>query len=195
MSWTNDEWDSFCLLMEEAFPGEFPQAARTAYRLLLDDVEPAKAVRGLRGLLRTSRFRPSVAEIVQALERDHRAPTFDEAFHVLFESPRSPLKAASTQEAVDQAMRFHPLIARFVQVMGRDHLAQLQVFDPEWGGLRRAELRTTYDEIREAAQGRDVAAMVVGAGERSGVLKRLDPLVAIGGGARVRGELEAGEAA
>lgn len=179
MAWLDDEWETFAALLEDGWPGEFDDRASDAYRVLLGDLEPARAVTALRTLLRTSRWRPSAAEIVQAAEADHRRPTFDEAFHILFEHPHSPLKARSTGEAVQLAMGFHPLIARFVQVMGRDRLAYLEVFDPDYGRVRRQELRTTWQEIDETTRGRDVAQMVAGSGERRGQLGRFDPLRAL----------------
>lgn len=191
MAWTDDEWQTFAALLEDGWPGEFDDRAADAYRVLLGDIDPPRAVTALRALLRTSKWRPSAAEIVQTAETDHRRPTFDEAFHVLFEHPHSPLKARTTGEAVNRAMSFHPLIARFVQVMGRDRLAYLEVFDPDYGRVRRQELRTTWQEIDETTRGRDVAAMVAGSGERRGQLGRFDPLRALG--VADRRELEPGE--
>lgn len=193
MAWHDDEWESFAALLEDGWPGEFDDRAADTYRVLLGDLEPPQAVSALRALLRTSKWRPSAAELVQAAETDHRRPTFDEAFHVLFEHSRSPLKAASTGDAVARAMAFHPLIARFVQVVGRDRLAYLEVFDPDYGRVRRQELRTTWMEIDETTRGRDVAAMVAGSGERRGQLGRLDPLRALGVADRPRLRAVTGE--
>ncbi len=179
-AWTDDQWEAFTGLLDEGWPGQLTDSAGDAYRVLLDDINPATAARAVKALLRTSKWRPSAAEIVQACETDHRRPTFDEAFHILFEHPRSPLKAKTTGEAVQRAMAFHPLIARFVQVMGRDHLAMLPVFDPDYGRVRRQELRTTWQEIDETTRGRDIAAMVAGSGERRGQIGRFDPLRALG---------------
>lgn len=180
MTWTDDTWRAFHSLLEEGWPGEFDTAQSNAYLVLLDDIDPVRAARAVKALLRTSKWRPSAAEIVQACQADHRRPTFDEAFHILFEHAHSPLKARSTGEAVQRAMSFHPLIARFVQVMGRDRLAYMEVFDPDYGRVRRQELRTTWAEIDETTRGRDIAAMVAGSGERHGQLGRFDPLRALG---------------
>lgn len=177
--WTASDWNNFCALLDGGWPGDFTPDQADAYRALLDDIEPVAAGRALKALLRSSRFRPSAGEIVQAIEADRRQPTFDEAMHVLFAHPRSPLKHRDQQAAVDAAMDFHPLIARFVQVKGRDALAYMRLEDPEYGGARRRELREAWLNLADVTAQRDVAALVAGAHGRAGRIGRLDPLRAL----------------
>lgn len=183
MTWDDESWAAFTAVLRHGFASrdEFTDDRETVYRLLLDKVEPAAAMRAVQEMVLAGQaLLPQPGEIVSKAQADHRRPTFDEAFYVLFQHLYSPLKAQTTGEAVNRAMSFHPLIARFVQVMGRDRLAYMEVFDPDYGRVRRQELRTTWQEIDETTRGRDVAAMVAGSGERRGQLGRFDPLRALG---------------
>lgn len=85
MTWTVDEWDAFCGLVEEAWPGSFDDAAARSWRFLLDPLEPQMAAGGLRRLLLEGhKFRPSASEFLAAARSDPSAPTFDEAYHLIF---------------------------------------------------------------------------------------------------------------
>jgi hypothetical protein len=71
MTWADPQWVAFCALLEEAWPGEFDDHSRTAWRVLLDPLDPAAAVEGLRRLLLEGhRFRPSVSEVLAAAGHD-----------------------------------------------------------------------------------------------------------------------------
>lgn len=71
-------------VLDGAWPGDFADAEEAAYYRQLDDFTPAQAMAALKAL-RGSKFRPSVGEIVQAIEGTAAAqPTFDEMMAVLF---------------------------------------------------------------------------------------------------------------
>lgn len=207
MAWTDQQWDTFAGLLEDGWPGEFDDRRGDAYRLLLDAIEPADAVRGLQVLLRTSRFRPSAAEIVQAVEHDPSRPTFDEAYRLIF-GPRGILAARPAvtrwadeaerrrlynRAARDRAAELHPLVGAFVDRQGIDRLRELPVDDPDYGELRRKDLRQQWDEHVQAFAGREIHALAAGDDRQHG-LRRLDPLAAIQPPAPMRPELEPGAA-
>lgn len=173
----------FVVLMQEldaTFRGELDKAGEGAMRqhigrVSFDEAHEAIAVLVARGQV----FMPVAAEMVGALTRDPSRPTFEEAFAVLYERPRSPLKKSTTKAAVAKAMEHHPLIARFVQVLGRDYLARLEVFDVEWGGAKRQQLLKAWNDMVAATGERDVTALVESTRD-GGRTRRLDPMKAIG---------------
>lgn len=188
-----DEWASLCLIIEEGWPGEFTDAAEQAWRLLLDDYDAGQVLAAVKGLVaRGGAFRPSVAEVVAEIRRDPSRPTFEEMCWLVF-GPGGILKArpapggrydneahmlkARDDAALDRAREFHPLVSSFVERFGVARLRTLDLEDPEYGELRRRDLREAWDRHREAMEGREVTALV--AGRRDG-LRALDPLAAVG---------------
>ena len=192
MSWSPDQWDVFAGLLDRGWPGELEPAGENAYRVLLDDCEPEALVAALKRLLhRGQRFRPSAAELLAEARRDPSAPTFDEAYVLIF-GPRGVLaarpsraalqeardpRAAHNEAALERAQELHPLVYSFVARQGAERLRLLPLADPQYGELRRKELREAWDAHVEAAEGREVAALASGAGREG--LRRLDPLVAL----------------
>lgn len=192
MAWTDDQWGTFATLLRRGWPGDFPTADAKAYRVLLDDTDPAVAVDAIRRLLHAgNRFRPSAAEILGAANTDPSRPTFDEAYRLIFGS-RGVLKArpdhqrfrdvgehsrARRQAALDRAQTMHPLVASFVATQDPDRLRELPLDDPDWGRKHRADLEDAWNRHVEANTGRTVAALASG---RRGELARLDPLAALG---------------
>lgn len=191
MTWSEHEWDTFTGLLEDGWPGEFDDRRADAYRVLLDGIEPGEAVRALRVLLRTSKFRPSTAEIVQAAEQDPSKPTFDEAYQLIF-GPRGVLRARPAvarwgsegerrrlfnEAAMDRAASMHPLIGSFCERQGLDRLRGMPVDDPDQGHWRRRELQQAWQEHVEASAGREVAVLAAGASGKG--LRRLDPLAGL----------------
>jgi hypothetical protein len=203
MTWADPQWVAFCALLEEAWPGEFDDHSRTAWRVLLDPLDPAAAVEGLRRLLLEGhRFRPSVSEVLAAARRDPSRPTFSEAFELIYgrggvmaarpsvlvwEDDRER-RLAYRQAALDRAAQLHPLVHAFIARQDLDRLRQLPVHDPQWGEKRRADLERAWNEHVETWDGREVA--VLASGERRG-LQQFDPLAALGrAGLTPRPELE-----
>jgi hypothetical protein len=192
VSWTDEQWDAFCGLIEEAWPGSFDDHAAQSWRILLDALEPPAAADGMRRLLLEGhRFRPSASEFLAAARRDPSRPTFDEAYRLIF-GPGGALRAqppagaylslrdreAARRAAVmRRATEMHPLVASFIDRQDVDRLGQLPLEDPEWGEKYRRDLRDAWDHHVEACDGREVAALARG---RRSELARLDPLSALG---------------
>jgi hypothetical protein len=80
---------------------------------------------------------------------------------------------ARSHSAVGRAYALHPLLGDFVERYGVHRLRMLPVDDPDYGELRRRELREAWNRHREATEERDVAAL---ASRRRGELRRFDPL-------------------
>jgi hypothetical protein len=90
---------------------------------------------------------------------------------------RTPEKIAEARQA--RLGELHPLVQAFVNRQGIRRLSLLEVDDPEWGEVKRKELRDAWDRHVEAMADRDVAELVAG-GERRPGLNRFDPLAALG---------------
>jgi hypothetical protein len=196
--WTDTQWEAFALLLEEAWPGEFEDATRQAWRVLLDQTTPEQATIGLRKmLLEGRRFRPSVSELLAAVHADPSQPTFDEAWMIIRRALSAPglrvairdyfartgrafvdedtgrqMHAAARHQALDGA---HVLVQRFVGLQGWERLAA--ALDEEWGAARRVELRKAWEAMVDAGDTRAVAAIASG---RPDALRRLDPIGALG---------------
>lgn len=187
MSWTDTEWEAFCALLDEAWPGEFDDAAAGAWRALLAGVEPRAAIEALkRLLLEGRRFRPSASELLAAVRADPTRPTFDEALVLIgralradvtgtFKSPASE-RCARNALALEHAAAAHSLIGAFLQRQGVERLRGLPLSDPTWGEKTRRELREAWDRHIEAFDGREVAALASG---RPDELRQLDPLASL----------------
>jgi hypothetical protein len=201
-AWSDLEWEGFCALLEEAWPGEFDDAARASWRLLLDGIEPAAASEGLRRMLFSGqRFRPSVSEFLAAVRADPSEPTFDEAVQLI----RRALKAPGYRERLRERQRetgstfvstddedelrkdairgaleqMHPRVRGFVATQGVERLHRMlgQVEGEEWGEKHRADLRADWERHVESGEQRELAA--IASGGRVG-LRELDPLAALG---------------
>lgn len=198
MSWTDDQWAQLLSLLEHGFAASepFTPAAANAYRVLMDGIEPEPAIAAVRQLVHQGQtFRPKPGEIAALARRDAGAPTFDEAYELIFgrggalhARPAGPQvfhgSHADAQRAMQQSKRdavlerasgMHPLIRSFVELQGVERLLQLPIADPDYGELRRAELRDAWDRHVQAGDVRQVAALASGTDPR-----RLDPLAALG---------------
>jgi hypothetical protein len=207
MPWTDDEWDGFCALVDESWPGKFDDKAAQAWLILLDGVEPQAAVTALRRLLYEGhRFRPSASEFFASLRSDPSRPTFAEAFRLIFgpggalaaEAPPGAYptlthRARAKRAAIDERVEgMHPLVGAFIRAQGVERLRGLGVNDPEYGEVRRRDLEREWNVFVEANDGREVAALTSGRDDVAGELRRLDPLAMLPGGMRPRPELGAG---
>lgn len=200
MTWTSDQWAMFTSIVTRGFAARDPFTAEDSrvYRLLLDTVDPDAALQALREMvLEGQALRPKPGEIVARCRRDPSIPTFEEAYQLIFGpggvlaarpgsagpvtfNSEAERRAASNQAALDRAQAFHPLVAMFVVRQGVGHLRGLGVDDPDYGELRRKELRESWDRHVEAMDGRDVAALAAG-GDRSALgMRQFDPLAALG---------------
>jgi hypothetical protein len=163
MPWTEMTWDAFCSLLEHGWPGEFSADAGDAYRALLDNVEPERAVAALRTLLaRGNRFRPSAAEIAGTLNDDPTRPTFTEALSAI----RRVVPIRPNEAALVAAERIHPYLAAFIQAAGLDRLRQWPIDDPEYGQAQTKRLREEWDQFVARADQRVAAGLELTAGTR-----------------------------
>jgi hypothetical protein len=170
MMWTDNQWETFCALLGQWWPGEFGPAARAAWKVALGDVEPEPAGVALKRLLLEGRkFRPSASEFLAALRDDPSQPTFDEALILI----RRALSRSSTRSEALGQLENHPLIASFVDRQGVDRLRLLPIDDPEWGPKHRADLQRAWDAHVEVFDYREIAALASG-GRRE--LSQFDPL-------------------
>lgn len=200
MSWTDEQWSMFTSIISRGFAARdpFTQDDSRVYRLLLDTVDPDGALQAVRELvLEGQALRPKPGEIVARCRRDPSVPTFEEAYRLIFgpggiltarPASNGPLTYGSDAErrqlydqaALTKAGNFHPLVATFVERQGIGHLRTLPVDDPDYGELRRKELRDSWDRHLVAMDGRDAAALAA-AGDRSALgMRQFDPLAALG---------------
>ena len=171
MKWTKEQWTTFCALLEEWWPGDFDDAARAAWRVALDGMEPDLASEtAQRMLLQGRKWRPSVSEFLADARKDPSQPTFDETLILL----RKAMKAADPFERLG---REHPLIGSFVQRQGWDRLRLLPLDDPDWGEKTRRELEAKWVEHCDTTDHREVASLA--SGDRDGP-RKLDPLSSLG---------------
>lgn len=189
MSWQPDDWEAFCALIAISWPGDFTDADRNGWRILLDGIDPQQAIEALKRLLHSGRKfypRPAVSDLLAELRSDPSQPTFDEALVLLLRSFRARPERmifdhegeqlAAEDEASLQLLRdAHPLVASFAERQGIRRLKELPLGDPEWGEQRRRELRDAWDRHLEATDGREIAALASG---REG-LRQLDPLASL----------------
>lgn len=128
-----------------------------------------------------ARFAPGAADIAGAFAAAQRpsTPTFDEMFLMVFGDGRGGgiLRREMRQEDLD---RVHPLVASWVVRSGPQRLASLEVFCPDYGELRRRDLRVSWEQHVEAFAGREQVAAALPPGDRERGLQRLDPLAALG---------------
>jgi hypothetical protein len=192
MTWSTREWEMFCALVEEAWPGEFDDEARTSWRILLDEISPPAASAAVRRLLYSGRKfypRPAVSDVLAEVRSDPSLPTFDEAWTLIaralvhtqtptgtFDSP-SDMAQAHNDAVLTALNAHHSAIRSFVERQGLQRLRSLPVDDPQWGEKHRRELREAWDRHLEATDGRQVAALASGRPEG---LKQLDPLASLG---------------
>lgn len=188
-----DEWESISLLIEEGWPGEFTDAASSAWRVFLDDYNADGVLTALKVLVaRGGRFRPSVAEVAAEINVDRSAPTFVEAYQLIYgvrgvlaARPKGELwwdtpaqrERAYEDAARDCAAEMHPLIGRFINRYGIDRLRMLELGDPEYGAIRRRELQADYEQLAEALEGRRLESI---AAPRRNELAKVDPLASLG---------------
>lgn len=200
MSWTDEQWDTFCAMLQGGFPKDFEDEERSAYRIFFDEVDPQLAILGLKRVVfaGTFTFRPSVSELMGAIRNDPSVPTFDEALQVI----RHALKAkgpsadeisrktgstfinedtekrerrAAIQARLSEA---HPLVGTFVARQGIGRLRNLPLDDADWGEKTRRDLEAAWDEHVDTTDHRKVAELTERSGR--GAPGKLDPVGVLG---------------
>lgn len=157
-------------------------------------VRPEDALGAIRSC--DGEFPPSAGRLAALARRDPSAPSFAEAFTLIFgrggllsARPRGAFatdcqrRQAEQQAVAQRAATLHPLIAGFARAYGVARLRQLQVDEPEYGGIVRRDLQREWEEFVAATDRRHVAALTAGGDRRDG-LRGLDPLAALGAGRR-----------
>lgn len=168
MTWTTTEWDAFCGLLDEAWPGDFDDDTAATWKALLSQVVPQAAVEALkRLLLEGRRFRPSVSELLAEVRADPSQPTFEEMLMLVY-------RAAARDERIAWLAERSSLVSAFVRLQGPERLFTLQLDDPQWGEQRRRELREAWTNFLQTADRREVAAIASGRD-----LRQLDPLASL----------------
>jgi len=112
------------------------------------------------------KFPPSAPELAALARRDPSRPTFDEAFQMIY-GPGGVFGVKRRDVVVS------PWVLAFVDRCGRERLRLLEVEHDDYGGLKRQELRHSWEQFLEANDGRELAAIAQG---RRGELGRFDPL-------------------
>lgn len=137
----SDEWTGIETLLEHGWPGEFSDAGRAAYRVLLAGLDPDQVLAALRSLARKGgTFRPSAAEVAAAVADDPAKPTFDEALQVI----RRVVPVRPDEAALERAAAVHPYLAAFIESVGLDRLRRWPIDDPEFGQLETDRLREAW---------------------------------------------------
>lgn len=175
------EWNALMALLEEGWPGTFPDEAADSYRALLGHRDAGELLMALRTLVEQgARYRPSPAEICAVLNRDVTEPTWAEAYGMIF-GPRGVVHDRDTDEALRLGNRLHPFVGAFVRAQGLDRLRQLPLNDPDWGGKERNDLGRQWDQHVERCRARLLEGRTLEAlGRRERVeLSRFDPAVAL----------------
>lgn len=155
---TPDEWAGICTLLEHGWPGEFPDASRAAYAILLDGLNADQVVGALKAKVRQGgTFRPSAAEVAAAVAADPSKPTFDEALQAI----RRIVPVRPDEAALERAERVHPYLRAFVESVGLDRLRTWPIDDPEFGQLETAKLRDAWDRFVERADHRQASGVAI----------------------------------
>lgn len=160
--------------------------------------EALRVIFGIDGILSArAPLRGSPADVIAAWESEEEWDTAQDG-PWLGQSLQDATDAAQLERAAQQ----HPLIASFVERIGLRRLRGFNANDAAAGGQGddgkrtdlwdRKELLRAWTEHVDAQDGREVAALAAGTGQRG--LSRLDPLAALGIGT-APAELEAGESA
>jgi hypothetical protein len=191
----SDEWQTISMLLDKGFKWREPfgEAHAATYRVLLDGYDAEQIAGALRKLIaRGQVFGPTPGELVALINEDPSQPTPEEAYQMIYGrggvmrarlkpgasyASEAQMLGARDQVRLERAQEIHPLLGAFVERFGVHRLAMLEVDDPEYGELRRKEVREAWVRHCEAFAGREVAA--IASGRRSG-LGKLDPLSALG---------------
>jgi hypothetical protein len=175
---TDDEWEGVCTLIEAAWPGEFGDVQRVAYRTLLDDHSAEQLVAALKALARQGgSFRPSVSEIAGTLHADPSKPTWPEALRDL----RRALAVRQAYHATDAEKEArcatwlrehsHELVACFFEAQTYERLRSLPIDDPDYGQLETKRLAEQWEAFVGRAEERVAHGLPVATGTR----KQLGP--------------------
>jgi hypothetical protein len=161
---TDDEWDGVCLLIENAWKGEFDDVKAAAYRFFLGDLAEGAVMAALKRLVRNGTpFLPAAAEIVKAADDMALAPapSWTEAWLWIGKALRRGGRVGGARwdmkaKAAYELLEAHDMaiVARFIEAEGYQRLAMTEFFDPDYGPLRVRELEQRWNAFVGVAQER-----------------------------------------
>lgn len=194
----DDEWAACSLLIEQGFRGDFDDAARKAYRILLDRFDSGEIVLAIQALVESGlQFRPAPGEIVSMIRKTQTSPTpsWEETWNWLKQAMDRWRKP--DQDTLDWLTeRCHPVVGSFAGLVTLPWLRSQEFFCPDRGGMLVHQLKTRWEEFVEVAEQRLLTGRALTAvGRGGGQPKTLDAASVVAGLRRQRGELEAGDAA
>lgn len=174
---TDDEWSGIAFLLENAWPGDFDDNRRAAYRVFLGDYEPAQVVLAIKKLSHGGgRFMPSAAEIVKAVDdlQEQTPPDFSIAYRWLVKAIRRGSRLGGPFSARERAavafLEEHDMaiVGRFMQAETYQKLALTEFDDPEYGAVRLRELEFRWKEFVGVAKERMERGLALGEGRGGG---------------------------
>lgn len=151
---TRKEWEAVCLVLAEAWPGEFTEIAETAYFVILEDFERVEVEAALKGLARQGGvFRPSASEIAGWIAGRSAPPSFDEIWPVVV---RAKVRHYADHDALIAAVQAGAgeHAAGWVSTYGPSRLLLEPHDDPDRGGAVLHRLRAHYTELVSTDGGR-----------------------------------------
>ena len=154
------QWDTFCALVAQGYGGEFSAAARSAWRVWLDDLDPAQCIAALKSYADTGNpHRPTVSDIRGQIHAAQVAP-----FPAVWESlVSSGLLTNREREVVGNLERirdrFGVDIAGWVAHYGMTRLANEPV-GGDYGGAILKRLEESYVSITAPGQREQLSRML-----------------------------------
>jgi len=168
-SWPAEAWALFEGMMEEVWVRGEHWTTRKAkyYAPFLDGHEPDAVVAALQSLADGGQtFLPAVGEIIGAIHHDHAAPSWAEAFELIYgrdgclRGPRrATVELAGGEQARDDAIVAraedkHPVLGAFVAAQTPKRLRMLRIDHEEYGELERRRLGEEWAEFADRADRR-----------------------------------------
>lgn len=164
---TDEEWQKIDAMLGGwwAAPGPFEPGESAMFRMALDRLDPTALAKVLAGMLsaRPSPFRPSPAEITQALLPPSRSAAHGEAW-ALIRQASSKVGSIYAQDfgerhqaAIDWLAGQDPAVALWAArrgLCGPGSLGVEPTEDPEWGGAVLKRLSVEYGDVAKQVDDR-----------------------------------------
>jgi integrase len=142
---TDSEWAVIEQLLAEGWNQAWDQRKADAYRLLLGGYEAGEVAMAVRRIIeRGTAYRPSIAEVVAAINVDAGLPTWAETYQLIIAVCWDPGRLGEA----------HEVVRLFVQAQGLGRLQTLPLNDPDWGHVERKRLGDEYDRFVDRYQER-----------------------------------------
>jgi hypothetical protein len=152
---TDEQWSVLDQLFAEGWsaPREWTAATAGAYRLVLDGYDADQVLLAVQRLIqRGGAFRPSIAEVVAALNADPDLPSWAEANSTIMDIAYADgLRAAGLPAPSREPA--HEVIELFVAAQG-SRLQMLPLNDLDWGHVERKRLGDEYEAFVQRYQER-----------------------------------------